>query len=285
MAMIFCNGGLVILAGLWERSGVSVVRSWQWAIGAGIAIYVVAWGYAIFVMPHSALDHAVAPARGESRRAEFGQALKSFFTQRGAMAIVGFFIFYRFAESMLTKVSGLFLLDSRSVGGLGFDTVQAGAILGNVGIIALVAGGILGGVLIARFGLKNCLWPMVVTMNLPNLFYVWAARTQPGPTSMVFITAIEQFSYGFGMAAYLVYAMEISRRSRFQTSHYAITAALMALGAMIAGALSGLLQVSLGYFGLFVMICLLTIPGMLLLKFIPLEDEGNTRGLVPAGLD
>ena len=279
MAMVFCNGALVIAAGYWERIGIPVARSWQRAIWLGAAVYGLCWLSALWMMPRVPADRAIV------RQGDFFEAFRSFFRQRGALAIVGFFLFYRFAESMLTKVSGLFLLDPRSAGGLGFDTIQVGAILGNVGVISLVAGGFLGGVLIAQFGLKSCLWPMVIVMNLPNLLYIWAAYAQPGVSSMYGITAIEQFSYGFGMAPYMVYAMEVSKRSCFQTSHYAITAAFMALGAMIAGIGSGYLQMLLGYSHLFVLICFMTIPGMVLLRWIPLGEEGVEGALVPAGMD
>lgn len=269
-----------MLAGFWERIGGSIPQSWRRALFVGIASYALCWGYALWRMPAVAADH---PVRREEK---FSTAWISFFKQPGIAAIVGFFLFYRFAESMLTKISGLFLLDPRTAGGLGFDPVQVGAILGNVGIISLVAGGFLGGVLISRRGLAACLFPMAITMNLPNLLYLWAARVLPGVGPMYAITALEQFSYGFGMAPYLVYAMEISRRSRFQTSHYAITAALMSLGAMIAGAMSGFLQAKLGYFGIFAVICASAIPGMLLLGFIPhVKAERRRDELVPTGLD
>ena len=285
LAMIFCNGALVILAGYWERSGIPVYRSWQMAIGVGVGVYVLCWLYAIWAMPHPALDRPVKMEKEAARFSEFTVALKSFFTQRGIGAIVCFFLFFRFAESMQTKISGLFLLDPRGAGGLGMDTVQAGAILGSFGIISLVAGGVLGGWVIAKQGLRPWLWPLAVMMAIPNLLYVWAAKVQPGPASLSVITVIEQFTYGLGMAAYMVYAVEISRRSRYRTSHYAIIAALIAMGAMIAGSITGFLQVHFGYFGLFVLICFSTIPGMITLRYIPLEEGEVERELIPAGLD
>lgn len=51
----------------------------------------------------------------------------------------------------------------------------------------------------------------------------------------------------------------------------------MALGLMIPGAISGAIQQALGYPLLFVLVCLLTIPGMLTIFFIPLEPEDNRQ--------
>jgi PAT family beta-lactamase induction signal transducer AmpG len=179
-------------------------------------------------------------------------------------------------------MAGLFLLDSRAAGGLGFDSLQAGTVLGTCGVIALVAGGILGGIVVSRFGLRRCLWPMALMMHVPNLMYVWAAAVQPGPGAMVFIVSVDQFAYGFGLASYMVYTMYVCRASRFRTSHYAIVTALMALGAMLAGIVSGFLQPRLGYLGFFVAVCVLTVPGMVLLAFLPqalLPEDGPAAAL------
>ncbi|MCM2278918.1 MAG: MFS transporter [Oligoflexia bacterium] len=268
LAMIFCNGALVILAGAWERDGLPIAESWRRAILLGALTYGALSVFAFIVAPRLAQDGPVSRAGEGLGKSAFW----SFFAQDKAWAIVAFILFYRFGESMLTKMSGPFLLDPRSAGGLGFDTLQVGSILGNVGTLSLVAGGLLGGILISRKGLRACFWPMVLLMNLPNLLYVWAARVQPGVGPMYVITAIEQFTYGFGMAPYMVFSMYVSQRSRFQTSHYAITTGLMALGAMAAGIASGFVQKSLGYTGFFVAVCLATIPGMLLLKVIPLSE-------------
>jgi PAT family beta-lactamase induction signal transducer AmpG len=266
-AMIFCNGGLVILAGLWERGGMAIAASWQRAILVGAAVYGVLALWGCLVAPRLAHDGPVARRQGGEPGAFAG-----FFGQPRAPAIVAFILVYRFGESMLTKMSGPFLLDPRDQGGLGFDTVQVGAILGNVGVASLVLGGLIGGIVIARAGLRACVWPMVLLMNLPNVLYVWAAHAQPGPGPIYAITAVEQFTYGLGMAPYMVFCMYVSQRSRFQASHYAIATGLMALGAMAAGIASGYVQQALGYPGFFVVVCIATIPGMLLLPVIPLSE-------------
>lgn len=264
LAMILCNGFLVILAGVWEKNGVSVAESWQRVILVGVAIYLSLTIYGMTIAPKLDRDIAVHQERPL-------EAFQTFFTQKKAWAIIAFTLFYRFGESMLTKMSAPFLLDSREVGGLGLNTIQTGAVLGNVGVLALVAGGILGGILVSKRGLRQCLLPMAILMNLPNLLYVWAAHAQPGIAAVYGITAVEQFTYGFGMAPYMVFTMYVAQRSKFQTSHYAIITALMAFGAMGAGIASGFLQKNLGYFGFYCVVCLATIPGMVLLKAIPLE--------------
>ncbi|OFZ19091.1 MAG: hypothetical protein A2X94_10095 [Bdellovibrionales bacterium GWB1_55_8] len=280
LAMVFSNGFLVILAGRWEQAGMPIAESWRSALLVGAAFYLALMAYAHFTMPKVEADQPASSSQNRADQPSFGEALRSFFTQEKVIPIFLFILLYRFGESMLTKMAGPFLLDTREAGGLGLETLQVGMILGNVGVICLVAGGLLGGILISKFGLKKCVWPMAIFMNLPNPFYIWAAKTQPGPSAVYLLTAVEQFAYGFGMAAYMVFAMYAAQRSRFATSHYAIVTGLMALGAMLAGIISGYLQQSVGYFWFFVIVCLSTIPGMILLLFIPL-DEGERNESTP----
>lgn len=219
-----------------------------------------------------------------------GPAAKEYFGQNRILAVLAFILFYRFGESMIGKMSIPFLLDPIEKGGLGVSTEMNGLLTGTIGVIALTAGGILGGTVISKFGIKKSIWPMVLSLNLPNLLYVWAAFTKPGIAGVGAVIAFDQFGYGFGFSAYMVYLMFISQGSNFKTSHYAISTGLMALGAMLAGIMSGYLQTalaaqnpSMGYAWFFVAVCLFTIPGMLTLLFIPM-DKADLK-VAPVELD
>jgi MFS family permease len=217
------------------------------------------------------------------RRTGMGPAASEYFGQDRIVAILGFILFYRFGESMISKMSSPFLLDPPAKGGLGVSTEQVGYITGTVGIIALTVGGLLGGWLISKFGIKKCIWPMVLSLNIPNLFYVWAAFAKPGVGAVTGLIAVDQFGYGFGFAAYMVYLMFLSQGSKMQTSHYAISTGLMALGAQVAGIMSGYLQMAfagsaanpnpMAYGQFFIAVCFCTIPGMAMLFFIPMNKE------------
>jgi PAT family beta-lactamase induction signal transducer AmpG len=82
--------------------------------------------------------------------------------------------------------------------------------------------------------------------------------------------AAEQFGYGFGFAAYLMYMIYIAR-GEHQTAHYAICTGFMALGMMIPGMWSGWLQDTIGYRHFFVWVILATVPSFLVALWIPLE--------------
>jgi PAT family beta-lactamase induction signal transducer AmpG len=158
-------------------------------------------------------------------------------------------------------------------GGLGVSTMQVGVINGTVGMIALTVGGLLGGIVVAKYGFKKTLWPLVICMHTPILLYVWAAYTRPHLAAVYGVVAVDNFGYGFGLAAYMVYLMLVSQTTKYKTSHYAISTGIMALGAMGAGIASGYLQEWLGYARFFVACTLCTIPATLVLFFIPMYDN------------
>lgn len=284
LGWLFVTGGLVFLAGWWEERGLPVARSWQYAILVGAAVYGLFALYAWWAAPVVATDRpGGADDRAGGSRSSFGDVFRTFFALPQIGLVLAFILLYRVGEVMLTKMAGPFLLDARADGGLGLTTVQVGSVMGVVGTIALLAGGLLGGYLIARFGLRRMMWPMVWVMTIPNFPYVWAAYAQPDVSWVYLLTGAEYFGYGFGLASYMVYLMLLCQRSRYPTAHYAICTALMALGGMGAGIASGYLQTAYGYLAFFIIACLATIPGIVLVGLLmPAEDPPPIREAVAA---
>lgn len=164
-------------------------------------------------------------------------------------ALVGilFMLLYRMPEGLLAKVSALFLIDARHGGGLGLSPQEYGLVQGTVGVVGLTLGGILGGMAAGRDGLRRWLWPMVMAITIPDVVYVYMSYALP--TSLLTVNAcvfLEQFGYGFGFTAYMLYLIYYSRGD-FKTSHYAICTAFMALSMMIPGLFAGALQEAVGY--------------------------------------
>lgn len=270
LAMIFCNGALLVLAGVFEQRGLALTTGWMLTLWLAATLFGILAIYGYWAMPSTNqakvfLSHAKQPP--------FFEAWSTFFKQKNILSIVLFFIFYRFTEAMLSKMAAPFLLDPHEKGGLGLSTLEVGLIWGNAGILALVIGGVLGGYLVSVYGLRRCIWPMVATMTVPNFFYIWAAWALPRAGFVYALTIAEQFGYGFGMAGYMVFAMQVCRKSPFSTSHYAIVTGIMALGAMIAGITSGFVQAQVGYLGFFIIACCFTLPSLALVGLIPVEDH------------
>jgi PAT family beta-lactamase induction signal transducer AmpG len=172
----------------------------------------------------------------------------------------------------------LFLRDSRANGGLGLFTDDVGLVYGTIGVTALLAGGIAGGVVVSRRGLRAWLWPMVLVMHVPDVVFIYLSQVQPSNLATISAcVALEQFGYGFGFTAYMLYMIYIARGPH-QTAHYAICTGFMTLGAMLPGMCSGPLQELIGYPHFFICVVLATIPGFIVTALIPLDAEfGKTR--------
>jgi PAT family beta-lactamase induction signal transducer AmpG len=201
------------------------------------------------------------------------EVFKSFFAKKHIGIFIAFILLYRLGEAQLTKIASLFMLDDLSVGGLGLSTEAVGFIYGTVGVAALVIGGILGGILVSRHGLKAWIWWMALAINLPNMVYIYMAYLQPQNTILIqTLVAIEQFGYGFGFTAFMMYLIYIAE-GNFKTAHYAIATGFMAMGMMVPGMVSGWIQDKLGYPHFFIWIMIATLPAFYVISQIPLEKD------------
>ena len=270
LAVIFGSGILVVLAGQLEVSLNNIPLSWTIAIGFSALILAILFISHRLFLPLPESDNKQQLQATE--KIPFWSIISSYFAQYKIISILAFILLYRLGEAMLVKIASLFLLDKPEVGGLGLSTSDVGLVYGTFGVISLICGGILGGLLISRYGLKKCLFPMALALNLPDVFYVYMAYTKPSLTLVYPLVSLEQFGYGFGFTAFSVYLMYICQ-GEYKTSHFAISTGIMALGMMLPGLVSGYLQKTLGYPLFFVLVCLLTIPGMIALFFIPLKEE------------
>ncbi len=285
LATIIGQGGVVMAAGWMETAFGNVPRAWAVTFLILSVLFLLIAFYHSRILPRPAEDRPSGampgkPASGHSTARilrEFVGTFGSFFRKKHVWIAVTFILLYRFPEAQLVKMINPFLLDPASEGGLGLSTAQVGLVYGTIGIIGLTLGGILGGVLVSRYGLKRCLWPMALALTLPCGVFCWMSMAQPDPASMlnlVLINAcvfIEQFGYGVGFTSFMLYMMYFAEGPS-KTSHYAICTAFMALGMMIPGMFAGVLQEWMGYVGFFWWImgcCLVTLAVTALIKVDP----------------
>ena len=204
---------------------------------------------------------------------EFLITFADFFRKKNIAVILIFLLVYRLGESQLVKLASPFLLDSREANGLGLTTGDLGLIYGTIGIIALSLGGIIGGIAASRRGLKYWLWWMVAAMNLPNAVYVFLSYVMPSSLWVVGASvAVEQFGYGFGFTAYMLYMIYVSE-GKHKTAHFALTTGFMALGMMIPGMVSGWLQELIGYQHFFIWVMICTIPSFVVIPFLNIDPK------------
>jgi PAT family beta-lactamase induction signal transducer AmpG len=114
---------------------------------------------------------------------------------------------------------------------------------------------------------------MVIVMHLPDLMFVYLSQVQPSDFIYINVAvAIEQFGYGFGFTAYMLYMIMVSEGDH-KTAHYAICTGIMALGMMLPGMFSGALQEWLGYPKFYLWVMLSTIPGFIVTALITIDKD------------
>lgn len=271
IAMIAGQGGLLILVGQFEKLFGSTVRAWSLGFMVAGAIMILLWLYHSYILPHPVAD-CTTGISGSNILKEFGMTFVSYFKKPYIIPALLFILLFRFPEAQLGKIAPLFLIDSAAEGGLALTTAQVGFAQGTLGVIGLLLGGILGGITLSKYGLRKCIWFMVAAISVPDLVYVYLSWM---PTqNMVLVSScifIEQLGYGFGFTAYTLFLMYFAR-GEHQTSHYAISTGIMALGMMLPGMISGMLQESMGYRTFFIWViacCAVTCVVSALIKYEP----------------
>ena len=309
LSSIFGQGVLVFIAGAIEQRNGNIPMSWMITMGVAAVLFCCITLYHTFAMPKPAADHSslikdeqlgvrseelgVDPKEGTIGEKnlnsqlstlqtkptaaaifkEFGRTFATFFTKKGVWLAIIFMLLYRLPEAFLIKLCMPFLVADQSVGGLGMSTANVGLAYGTIGVAALTVGGILGGLYAAKVGLKKSLWWMAACMTLPCLTFVYLAIAQPTNIWIISIAiAIEQFGYGFGFTAYMLYLIYYSRGA-YKTSHYALCTAFMALSMMIPGLFAGQLQEAFGYRTFFIIVMAACAITFLVTAFLKIEPN------------
>jgi PAT family beta-lactamase induction signal transducer AmpG len=273
LAMISGQGGLVVLAGFLQMRMQSIPKAWAFTFSVPAVLFIALFIYHNFILPRPKIDANAIVNKSKDFVKDFFITFVTFFKKENILLTLAFLLIYRLGESQLLMIAKLFLKDTTAKGGLGLHLEEIGVAYGTVGLIALICGGILGGYLASKGGLKKWIWWMFAAINIPHILYIYLAYAQPSNLFIINLCiAGEQFGYGFGFTAYMLYMIYVSESS-FKTVHYAICTGFMALGMMIPGMFSGWLQEALGYRHFFIWIFITMIPGYFIIKALKIDPD------------
>ena len=272
LSNVFCNSALIAIPGIiydWtiKQGEQNMPLAWKVTMVITAVIFALMAVWHMFFTPRPDADKPNAETSVKDIISGFGKAFATYFTKPGLWIAILFMLLYRLPEGFLMKMIYPFLLGARETGGLGLTMQELGVVYGAIGVIFLLLGGILGGFYISRVGLKKAFWWMALAMTLPCLSFVYLSMYLP--ENMVYIgiaLAIEQFGYGFGFTAYMMYMMFFSE-GEFKTSHYAICTSFMALSMILPGLVAGYIQEAIGYQNFFWMVIACSV-GTILATFL-----------------
>jgi PAT family beta-lactamase induction signal transducer AmpG len=213
----------------------------------------------------------------------YSRAFISFIDRDRMEAFLFFVILMRIGEWMVSSMASPFMVD------LGVK-VHYGWISGGVGLPFSIAGAMLGGWMISKYTLKKVLWPLLLAQNLtiiPYMFLAFALNkfiilntgaqtiTPIGSFNLFMVAstvAFEQLGNGLGNSVLITILMR-SCLPEFKAAHFAIGTGLMNVSSVFSGVMSGFLAGWLGYWPFFGISFLASIPGMIMVFFIPFLDE------------
>ena len=251
-ANVFGQGGLVMLAGYLETMTGSVSAAWKYTVIICAVFFAVVSIWHTFILPVPATDKAVGGSDVKKKSVsdilkEFSGSFVTFFQKKHVILAMLFMLLYRLPEAQVVKLCQPFLLAAREAGGLGMTQTEVGFAYGTLAIIGLTVGGIIGGICASNGGLKKWIWPMALATSLNCVAYIILSNVQPSYAELsgkiIIFSAIilEQFAYGFGFTAFMLYMMYFAD-GPYKTSHYAICTAFMALGMMLPGMAAGFIK-------------------------------------------
>lgn len=265
LSMLTGNGLIVIIGGYLETEFGDKSKAWSYTmIIVGLLMNLITV-YNFLATPNS--ENQTSTTELDQQK-DFVTVFTSFFKKKQIGLVLAFILLFRLGESQLMKMLTPFLIDPKDAGGMGLTTEDVGIIYGTFGVIALLVGGTLGGIAISKHGLGKWMLPMILIMHLPIVGFILLSHFHPVNTLFIYLAVIiEQFGYGFGFAAFLMYLIYVAE-GESKTSHYSLATGFMALGMMLPGMVSGYIQEYLGYGNFFIWVLIATVPGVLISRFL-----------------
>jgi PAT family beta-lactamase induction signal transducer AmpG len=215
----------------------------------------------------------------------YARAFMTYMDRKSMGITLSFIILMRAGDAMLSTMVSPFLVD------LGIK-IHYGWISAGVGLPSSIAGAMIGGWLISKYSLKRTLWPFLLAQNLTNVVYMVLAfhlaafvdmntgmdiPSSIGQVNLLLVASVhafDQFAGGLGTAVLVTFIMRTCL-PEFKAAHFAIGTGLMNVSGVLSGVMSGFLAEWAGYGYFFGISFLVSLPGMVLAFFAPIEEQSQ----------
>ncbi len=286
LAKVLANGGLVWLAGMlmttFRENSPERAPFYAWMIIMGlIGLILVGLSiYHFFRLPGSTQSNVGKPKNFSESMNEMYRVLVDFFRKKYIWIYILFIVCYRLTEGFAMKMVPIFLQAPLSEGGIALSNEAMGTLYGVFGTVAFIVGSILGGYFIAHFGLRKVLFTLVCIFNVPFVIYFLFSVFQPQNLVVVGSGLVaEYFCYGFGFVGLTMFMMQQVAPGKHSMAHYAFASAIMNLGVMLPGMISGWICEQTGYELFFIIALVVSVPAFILAWFIPFAHSDKEAGV------
>jgi len=188
--------------------------------------------------------------------------LSEFFKREHALLLVAVILLYKFGDAFAGSLTNTFLLR-----GLDFSLSEVGAVKKTLEIVSTLLGVFLGGMWMKKISLQCALFYFGVLQAVSNLSFMILALIGHHFYAMVVAVFLENFCAGLGTAAFVALLTQLCNK-QYTATQFALLSALAMVGRTLASPLAGILVAHLGwtifYFGTF----LISIPGLICLKWL-----------------
>lgn len=264
IAIIYARSVLVAIAGL---------VNWSYGFGAGALTMAALLLLHKFLLPRFEAERSARRVDLRTIPRSFLESFLSYLKRDRVVLVLIFIATYKLGDEILFSMNTPFLMRE-----LGVTKTQLAWLAGFVGSFAAIAGTMLGAWWIKKTGLKRAIWPLTLLMNVNILAYLILSEGKPSPESVLGLSLIaavhayENIAGGLGTATLMVYLMRLCS-AKYKAAHFAIGSAIMSLGSTLVGGFGGIIVEQVGYTNLFLLGFFAAIPSVLLLFWLPLENQ------------
>jgi PAT family beta-lactamase induction signal transducer AmpG len=173
--------------------------------------------------------------------------LKQLLSKPKFLTALSFIFLFNISDAQIQRMLPLFLVDSA---GAHLSLSEIGTAYGMIGGLSLIAGVILSKPLVFH-------WSLTTLLRMASLFLL------AGPLSLLISISdlqamlylsivVTQFMSGLANGIFMSYILSIANKTTHPMSAYSLCTSVMAISILIFGAISGIIEQSLGYFNFFV---------------------------------
>ncbi|MDR2674623.1 MAG: MFS transporter [Opitutaceae bacterium] len=286
VATVMSGSVLIALAGIIGEKYGDPRITWGGYFGVLIILFGVLYVYTRKTFPRPEADHPHRDTDGKAAALPFGDVLRSYFSLPLLWPGIVYIFFLRSGETFIAKMGPAFLMDKPGAGGLALSIAEVGVLTGVMSVCAM-AGGALSGMLLKRHGLRRVVWPFTLAAVFPSVVYVYLALHSAAHHAvaldfsfagiayiwrfdwvLALLLGIENFGFGLGFTVMNFYMFRMAAGSKYPASIVALNASVIYLSYLIFGAISGVIQETVGYAWLFVLSILVSLPAFAVIPFL-----------------